>query len=248
MRDRFDRTTITTLGALLALAVLTTVGVATEAGAAHFARGVDAYGQGRFKLAAAEFGAITDGAPRDADAWANLGTAAWEASDTARASLGWQRALRLEPTADNVRERLEQVAPASGRGPAAVPSVPPRPLALGAAMLWLLGWGGLAVGVRRGRGGWRTARAAVPALAAAAVMGGSAASLDQRLAARDLAVIGSDAPLRLAPALSAERASTLRTGEVIRVLGRDGAWAWVVADGDRNGWMDASLLLPLSRD
>ena len=125
--------------------------------------------------------------------------------------------------------------------------MPPLPLALGAAMLWLLSWGGLAVGLRRGRG-WRTARAAVPALAAAVVVGGSAASLDQRLAARDLAVIGGDAPLRLAPALSVERASTLRTGEVIRVLGRDGAWAWVVADGDRDGWMDASLLLPLSRD
>ena len=244
---RFDRAVATTLSVLVALAALSSWGMAADGDAAHFARGVDAYAHARFKVAAAEFAAIANAAPRDADAWANLGTSAWEASDTAHASLGWQRALRLEPTADDVRERLEQVAPASGRGPAAVPTVPPLPLAVIAALLWLLGWGALAAGLRAGRGG-RTARVALPLLAVAIALGGSAAALDQRLAARDLAVIGSDAPLRLAPALSAEHGSTLRTGEVTQVLGREGGWARVLADGDRDGWMDASLLLPLSRD
>ena len=47
--------------------------------------------------------------PRAPDAWANLGTASWAAADTARSVAAWQRALRLEPLASDVRDRVELV-------------------------------------------------------------------------------------------------------------------------------------------
>ena len=80
---------------------------AADDDAARFARGVALYGQGDDGAAAREFGAIVRHAPRAADAWANLGTVAWQMHDTAAAAVGWQRALRLEPLADDMRQRLE---------------------------------------------------------------------------------------------------------------------------------------------
>jgi hypothetical protein len=50
------------------------------------------------------------------------------------------------------------------------------------------------------------------------------------------------------PALASDRGATLRTGDIARVLETEGAWARVLADGGRQGWMDASALAPIPHD
>jgi hypothetical protein len=213
--------------------------------AGRFAAGVEAYTDGRYGEAAAEFGGIAVRVPRAADAWANLGTAAWAAGDTARASLGWQRALRLEPRADDVRERLERLMSTTGPGQGAVPSLPVRPIALLAAAFWLGGWGIMAVRLRRRTPG---VSLAVGLVAGAVIIGLAAAQLDARLSARGLNVVATTGPLHLLPLLGTDATAAVRVGDVARVLERRGVWARVVADGERDGWIEAARLLPLDRD
>jgi hypothetical protein len=74
-------------------------------------------------------------APRDPHAWANLGTAAWQAGDTASAVVGWQRALRLSPRDAELRARLSAVRAPQLRGAARVWPVAPLPVALIAVVL-----------------------------------------------------------------------------------------------------------------
>src|SRR5690348_5781274 len=74
--------------------------------AALFARGVQAYQSRDFGAAERVFADITARVPRAADAWANFGTAAYSAGDTAGAALGWQRALRIEPLARSEERRV----------------------------------------------------------------------------------------------------------------------------------------------
>ena len=120
------------------LVIILTLGLAASAGVAkalepdtdeaRFTAGVAAYTDHHYADAAQDFTAVTDHEPRAADAWANLGTAAFAAATPALAVAGWQRALRLEPLAVDVRERLDLVAPAPASSPGAVPPVPPLPL------------------------------------------------------------------------------------------------------------------------
>ena len=220
--------------------------------AARFARGVDAYHRGLFTIAVRDFAAVADHAPRAADAWANLGTAAWAASDTARAVVGWQRALRLEPLAGDVRSRLGLVGAGADVGLGAVPAIPPGPLALLGAALWVGAW--LTLGWPRRRRHApsprrrRAAALAAGALALALVLGGIAAGVERRIADPDLVVIARDESLRVLPALAADRAATLRTGEIARVLERDGSWTRVRADGGREGWAETQRLEAIARD
>lgn len=212
-----------------------------------FARGVEAYARGQFRLSMREFATIAARTPRAADAWANLGTAAFAAADTGRAVLGWQRALRLEPLATDVRERLDVLGASAGSGHGAVPAIPPIPLAVLAGLLWTGGWLAIA---------WRSARRtpagvsplAAGAVAAALALGAATAVLDAQLAARDLGVAAREMPLRLIPALAAERTTTVRAGDVVRITERDGQWAHVVADGGRDGWAERAALYSIARD
>jgi tetratricopeptide (TPR) repeat protein len=219
-------------------------GSAPDADAARFARAVDDYQQGRYAASAHLFEALARSAPRAADAWANFGTAAFAAADTASAAIGWQRALRLEPLAADVRDRLDVVAPASGLAPGAVPVVPPAPIAIAAAALWCFGWLVLAWRVHRGRA---RAGAVFPcAIAGAVALASVAVLVDGRLGVRDLVVVRRESSLRLLPALAAERGAAVHIGEVARVLQRDGPWAHIAEERDRDGWIASEDLLPLS--
>ena len=210
--------------------------------AALFARGVEAYQSHNFAAAERVFADITTRVPRAADAWANLGTAAFSAGDTAGAALGWQRALRIEPLASDMRDRLEMLGVASGLG--AVPAIPPTPIALLAVACWALAWGTLAWNlVRRRAAGSRALIAG--ALGVAVVLGAVAASVDARLAARDLVVVTQDAPLHDLPALASDRSTTLRPGEIARVVERQGPWVRVATDGGRHGWAELDDLTSL---
>jgi len=234
------------------LMVLALAAGAHAADGAHalFSRGYDAYAHGQFAASASDFADLAAHEPRAPDAWANLGTAAYSAADTARALVGWQRALRLEPLAADVRDRLDLIAPTAPGSPGFVPAVPPLPLAALATFLWIVAWGSLAWQARKRGAAAPPLRLAMPAIAACAALcfAGATLLLDRRINATDLAVIARDAPLHVLPALASDRGATLRTGDFARVLELEGAWARVSADGGREGWMDASALALIPHD
>lgn len=207
-----------------------------------FARGIAAYAGGDYTRAARLFEDAARSAPRAAAAWANLGTASWAASDTANAVVGWQRALRLDPTADELRGRLAKVRAPQDVGVALVPYVPRRLPSELALVLWLAGWG---VVIRRC---WQR-RAALRLAIATLVVAGTAATgarmFEDRLEGRNLAVIVEPGPLRALPALGAEGEAVPVTGEVARVVQRQGVWTRISLDGGREGWIASERLAPL---
>lgn len=177
--------------------------------------------------------------------WANVGTAAWMAADTARAVQGWQRALRREPLDRQLRDRLALVRAVQDRGIARVPPVPVQLPPVLLLVVWLAGWGVLARRAWAGRpvalrGAWLSVGCAALLLAAAV--------LDDLQRASDIAVVLRPEPLRALPVLGAELGAAPLAGEVARVLERRGAWAHVRLDGRRQGWIAAELLLPLGDD
>ncbi len=215
--------------------------------AATFADGVSAYADRHYADAAKDFEAVAADQPRAADAWADLGTASFAAGDTAGAVRGWQRALRLEPLAPDMRERLDIISPAAATSPGAVPPIPPLPIILIASALWAASWIAIALRLRR-REPLGGASIALTALGAAIICGSAGAFLERRLSPAGLSVLRHDAPLRFQPALGGERASVVRLGETVRIQALDGAWARVVVDRDRDGWVPRDALLPLAGD
>lgn len=179
------------------------------------------------------------------DVWANVGTAAWMAGDTARAVQGWQRALRRDPLDGQLRDRLALVRAVQDRGDARVPQVPVQLPPVLLLTVWLTGWALLACRAWTGRpiavrGAWLTVGGAAILLAAA--------WLDDIQRAGDVAVVVRPEPLRALPVLGAEPGAAPLTGEVARVLERQGAWAHVRLDGQRQGWIAGEILLPLGDD
>lgn len=209
-----------------------------------FTSGVDAYEMGQFALAARSFSTATELVPRAPDAWANAGTAAWALGDTARAVMGWQRALRLEPRANDMRERLALTPAASSGGRMTVPPFTPDTVLAVGALLWILGW--TVVAYR----GWQVQRiaAAFPVLGLALLSFAAVEPLDRLIGAMDLAVSSGDAAPRVRPLLGADAGPRLRTGQLVRVTDRDGVWLRVEAVGGRGGWIPANAVLPLARD
>lgn len=210
---------------------------------ARFARGAERYAAGDFAGAMLEYRAIVDVQPRAADAWANLGTAAWYAEDSATAAIGWQRALRLEPLAGDVRGRLEATP---GFRAGLVGDVPPVPVdgaaALG-ALLWIGGWGGLAWGAWTRRAAWR--RAAFGALGAGAVVGVLTLAVAEVQGGRGRVVVVEPDRLRTAPALGAESGAETMRAETARELSAQGVWSRVRFPDGRTGWMETRRLASL---
>ncbi|MHB1311215.1 MAG: hypothetical protein ACYC3L_04285 [Gemmatimonadaceae bacterium] len=210
-----------------------------------FQRGREAYASGDYGRAARAFLDITRAQPRNASAWANAGTAAWQAADTARAVQGWQRALRLAPLDVTLRDRLALTRAVQDRGPARVPPVPVQLATLLALLVWLAGWAVLARRAWRGR---PIAGRAAGLVAACAVLILAAAWLDDIDRGARFAVVTRPEPLRALPVLGADRGVAPLTGEVARILTRQGAWAQVRLDGNREGWIATEFLLPLGGD
>lgn len=183
-------------------------------------------------------------APRDPAAWANLGTAAWQAGDTASAVLGWQRALRLAPLSGELRPLLRRVRAPQTHGEALVWLVPPLPIAALGFGLWCAAWLVLALWARRGE--LRPARYALllPGLALA----GFAFAAEDRLRARDLVVVAAAVPLRHLPALGSDPGAMPLVGEVARVRERRGVWLRLELEAGRGGWYPAERAYALARD
>ena len=239
------------MGAALVLALALAAGAhAADTAEALFARGIDAYARGNFAAATSDFAVLAAHEPRAPDAWANMGTAAYSAGDTARALVGWQRALRLEPLASDVRDHIDVLSPTAPSSLGFVPAVPPLPIAALAAILWLVAWISLGWQARARGSAAPPLRLAMPVTVALAALmfATSALMLDRRINATDLAIVAHDSPLHVLPALASDRGSTLRTGDFTRILQSEGAWARVAADGGREGWLDASALTPIPHD
>ncbi len=230
--------------AMLATGFASALGAAAlESPVELFDTGVRAYEARDYSTAQRAFGALAREEPRSPDAWANYGTASWAALDTARAIAGWQRALRLEPLAGDVRTRLDDVREETIASAGFVPPVTPAALAIVLAACWWATWIAVAVRVRRRAGSLRPALMfglATVALASAAVY------QRERLTAHDLVVIQTSGPLSVSPALGAEREGNTEVGEVARVRALHGVWSRVVLDGGRHGWIENARLISLA--
>jgi tetratricopeptide (TPR) repeat protein len=228
---------------LLAIGVATANALNADAARQAFHQGIEAYDRHDFVAAREAFIEAVSAEPRAPDAWADLGTAAWAAADTARSVAAWQRALRIEPFASDVRDRVELAHALPWSAAGFVPALPPAWLFNLAALVWIAAWGSAAYRVRHGApfGGRSVMMAAV--VAGVFVLGGFA--LAERFAGRNLAVMRQSASLSDEPQLGAERGATAIVGEVVRVTGRQGAWSRVVLDDGRDGWIENAGLLSL---
>lgn len=204
----------------------------------QFNHAIAVYASGQPAAAATEFFDAARRAPRAAAAWVNAGTASWETGDTARAVVGWQRALRLDPLDDNVRRLLSLVGADAGSSNAAVWPIPRRLPAWFALFLWLGGWIAL----------WRARRprAAVAAIAAAAVLAVTSRVQYARLTDSRVVVMSRPAALRSLPAMGAEAGAVPLTGELLYVIDRSGVWVRVKGSGNRDGWVDAARVIDLN--
>ena len=208
-----------------------------------FDEGVSEYQRHSFVAARESFIASVIAEPRAPDAWANLGTASWAVSDTARSVAAWQRAVRIEPLASDVRDRTELAHALPFTAAGYVLPLPASWIFDAAALLWCVAWGGGAYRALRRRRA-RSRDIAAPAILAAMIaLGGFA--LNDRLSGRHLAVIRHTESLSQGPELGGERGATAIIGEVVRVMGRQGAWSRVVLDDGRDGWLESAALISL---
>lgn len=237
---------------LSALGVLLVVGLSTGALAAAvtaspietFDEGVSAYGQHEYGASRDAFREVTRDEPRAADAWANFGTAAWSAGDTAHAVAGWQRALRLEPMASDVRDRVQL---AHGVPVGSAGFVPPTPLSVVGGLgilLWLVGW---TIAARRATRGLTVSGPTSALIIAGAMTLIATFGLESQLAGRRVAVVRETTQLRGEPMLGSERRASALIGEVVRIKGVRGAWTLIGLDDGRDGWIDSSTLISLDQ-
>jgi hypothetical protein len=231
------------LGLGVASAVAVQLRAAPESLERAFADGVAAYRHGDFSTAEHLFARVSARVPRAPDAWANLGTAAWARGDSALASVGWQRALRLEPLDDQSRDRLEAVQTASLSDAAYVPPVPVDVVALAALALWLAAWIVLALPVSRRPSLARAGAGGMITLAL--LLLGAALELESRAGVRGLGALRSARTLQESPSSDAPSVAVGSAGEVGAFGAREGAWVRVVLDSERAGWVPVAAVIPL---
>lgn len=209
-----------------------------------FADGLRAQQRGEVALAREHFARAAVWSARAPDAWANLGATELAMQDTAAAAQAWQRALRLEPDATDVRAALAVFAAPSDGWIAWVPPVHTDVAALLALALWSAGWVGVAHGADRG-----SRRRTVVAVAVAVMgvaVGFTALDARRRSVAASLAVVRGGEPLRALPALAGDPTAQLLSGEIARIDSLTGPWARVSLDGERAGWIARERLLDLA--
>jgi hypothetical protein len=228
---------------IVGLSIATAHAITANAARDAFDRGVAAYGRRDFVGAREAFILSATAEPRSPDAWANLGTASWAAADTARSVAAWQRALRLEPLASDVRDRVELVHTLPWNAAGYVLPLPATWVFDLAALVWCVVWGAAAFAASRDRRLGRGELATMSVLAVILVLG--AFVLSDRLAGRHLAVVRRTASLSVDPELGGERGATAIIGEVVRVTGQQGAWSRVTLDDGRDGWVENASLLSL---
>ncbi len=244
-----------TLGAATASAAQPTfTNAAATAPAAQpaFSDAVAAYDQGEFARAASAFRALAALSPRHADAWANAGTAAWAASDTANAVLAWQRALRLEPNALDLRTRLAALGGNALSGVASVPTLSPNIVFVAAVALWCVAWALLAFAPRQP--GMSASPLHIVGMLLVVLSAGAGLcqySLQQKLNGESLAVMNQREAIRVAPGAEANAIGDAVVGDVLsrgdaRLDAMRGERWFAVQHADgREGWLPERVLRSL---
>jgi len=124
-----------------------------------------------------------------------------------------------------------------------VPPVPVEWVFAAGAFVWFATWGWAALRARRGVVVRRTRLASLGVAAGIVVVCGFA--LAERLAGRHLDVLRYTASLTSDPEIGGERGPTAIIGEVVREIGRQGAWTRVRLDDGRDGWVETAALISL---
>lgn len=244
---------------LLATGVVTAWAAVQDATAQRvFADGVAAYEARRFDEARQAFIELAEARPRAVDAWVNVGSASWELGDTAAAAIGWQRAVRLEPTAGDIRDLLTLTPGYRDGWLGDVPPISLQGLAVMGALAWLLGWMIIAIALHRsgrplplGRGDdavvvkLRVQHGAVPLLVAG-LIALTGVWQAETVSGKDAAVVVSPTRVRAMPILAAEEGAATVTGEVVRILGEQGVWTLVRTSDGRRGWLESRRLVTVA--
>jgi hypothetical protein len=209
-----------------------------------FANGLAAYDAREFGSARQAFFELAQARPRAADAWFNFGAASWQLEDTAAAVIGWQRSMRLDPTTNDARSLL-RLAPGTPRLWHGVPPMTITTLAVIGASFWLSGFVLMAIGRRR-RLTFLLRIGGTLAVGAVAIL---LAGIRQKeiLTGHDAGVVLSSARLRPMPVLSSEAGIEAQPGEVVRVIGQQGAWMNVELSDKRRGWVEAQRVQTLQQ-
>jgi len=197
----------------------------------------------QFGSARQAFFELAQARPRAADAWFNFGTASWQLNDTSAAIIGWQRAMRLDPMTSDVRELL-RLGPGTPRLWHDVPPVTLTVLGAIGGSFWLAGFLLMAFGRRRRHVFLNRLGASLAIGAVLLLLGGI--KQREKIDGRDDAVVLSSARLRAMPVLSSEAGIEAQPGEVVRILGHQGAWMRVELTDRRRGWVEAQRLQALA--
>jgi hypothetical protein len=236
-----------TIGIGLAFVVSATAWAASQDVVAStvFANGLEAYDDGEFGSARQAFFELAQARPRAPDAWYNFATASWQLEDTAAAVIGWQRAMRLDPMTTDVRAHL-RLSPGTPRLWHGVPPVSLNLAGGAGAALWIAGFGMLFVARRRRQA--RLNRAGLSMATVALMLFAFGIRQKDVLDGRDAAVVLSATQLRAMPVLSSEASIEALPGEVVTLLGYQGAWTRVELSDQRRGWVEAQRLQRLGND
>jgi tetratricopeptide (TPR) repeat protein len=244
-RPRIVRRSSYSLAPLALLGLSLGVAQSEPSARESFDHGAREYEARRFARAERFFADAARAEPMSPDAWANFGTAAWAARDTAAAVIGWQRALRLDPLSGDVRSRLDLAPGFGGSALASVPPVSESAVAVAGGSAWVLGWLALAVGIWRRKAALRYAGYALGIVAiACGVMG---VRVREAYQARRLAVVVDADRLRSLPVLGSEPGAPVLTGEVARTIREEGVWSLVRLGDEREGWLETDHLEPIAR-
>jgi tetratricopeptide (TPR) repeat protein len=235
-----SRVTITGASVLLLTTVMVLSALPDDA-TRSFDDGVRAYRHEQFAIAERRFAKAASQAPRAVDAWMNLGAAAWEAADTAQAARAWHQALRLDPLDAEARERIGEVQALGPRSTAYVAPISIDLIAWFVLALWIGAWLLLALPY-----GWRPSAArGIAGGAIALALAGLAGllELNDRLGARDLAVVTHSRPLLASPSADGAPISALGAGEAGRLGARESGWVHITLDEARSGWVPADAVV-----
>lgn len=210
-----------------------------------FDRGVREYESKRYARAERFFAEAARLEPRSADAWANFGTAAWAVRDTAAAAIGWQRSLRLDPAARDVRGRLDLTPGFGGTALTSVPPVSETIVAIIGGIAWVAAWLVAAAGIWRRQRPWRTAAYGLGIVALLSGIVGI--RVREARNAKRLGVVVEAARLRSLPALGSDPGAPVLTGEIARTVREEGVWSLIRMGDDREGWVETDRLEPIAR-
>lgn len=241
--------------------IFLTAGHATGAGAVQedaFAQGNEFYQEGRFDEAVHAYRSVLGAGLESADVYYNLGNAFFKADSLGRAILNWERALVLDPGHDDARSNLDLARTLTQD---AVEPLPvfwpvrawrwwirwlPRPVLLGlVGMAWVMLWAGVTIRVLARRGAARRA-----AWVVAVVGAGLVVVLLPPLAAREFGVGAVERGVILAGTVPVRSAPTsdenlvlfeIHEGTRVRIDQRTDAWAEVVLDDGKVGWVETGV-------